>query len=257
MPATVLVTASAGTFPGLVEALRAIPVGVEEVPLMTFAPPLDWRPVDAAVRDLGRYAAVAFTSPRSARAFAERVAALGGAGAVLGGAGAATETWAAGVGTAQALGGVLGEVRRPDDHEVGKRGAAAALAAALLAASPSGPVLFPCGDIRRDELPSRLRDDGIAVEEVVCYRSVLAGESEARRAAQRAQIVLVASPSVADLLARACPPGVRPALLAVGPTTAAAARSSGWPPAGVAKRPTTEALVAGVRALMLARSGDA
>ena len=261
MPATVLVTASAGTFPGLVEALRAIPVGVEEVPLMTFAPPLDWRPVDAAVRDLGRYAAVAFTSPRSARAFAERVAALGGAGAVLGGAGAATETWAAGVGTAQALGGVLGEVRRPDDHEVGKRGAAAALAsalaAALLAASPSGPVLFPCGDIRRDELPSRLRDDGIAVEDVVCYRSVLAGESEARRAAQRAQIVLVASPSVADLLARACPPGVRPALLAVGPTTAAAARSSGWPPAGVAKRPTTEALVAGVRALMLARPGDA
>ncbi len=252
MPATVLVTASAGTFPGLVEALRAIPVGVEEVPLMTFAPPLDWRPVDAAVRDLGRYAAVAFTSPRSARAFTERVAALGGAG----GAGGATETWAAGAGTAQALGDALGEVRRPDEREVGRRGAAAALAsalaAALLGAGPSGPVLFPCGDIRRDELPARLRDDGIAVEEVVCYRSVLAGEAEARRAAQRAQIVVVASPSVADLLARACPPGVRPALLAVGPTTAEAARASGWPPAGVAALPTAEALVAGVRALMLA-----
>jgi uroporphyrinogen-III synthase len=250
MPATVLVTASAGTFPGLAEALRAIPVGVEEVPLLTFAPPLDWRPVDAAVRDLGRYAAVAFTSPRSAHAFAERVAALGVAGAMTG-------TWAAGAGTAQALGDALGEVHRPDEREVGKRGAAAALASALvealLAAGASGPVLFPCGDIRRDELPSRLRDDGIAVEEVVCYRSVLAGESEARRAIQRVQIVVVASPSVADLLARACPPGTRPALLAVGPTTAAAARSSGWLPAGVAKRPTTEALVAGVRALMLAR----
>lgn len=254
MPATVLVTASAGTFPGLADALRRIPVGVEEVPLITFAPPLDWRPVDAAVRDLGRYAAVAFTSPRSAQAFAERVA-------VLGGAGARTEAWAAGAGTGQALGGTLGEVRRPAEGEVGKRGAAAALAsalaAALQAAGRSGPVLFPCGDIRRDELPSRLRDDGIAVEEVVCYRSVLAGESEARRAVQRVQIVVVASPSVADLLARACPPGGRPALLAVGPTTAAAARSSGWPPAGVAKRPTTEALVAGVRALMLARRGDA
>jgi uroporphyrinogen-III synthase len=250
MPATVLVTSSAGTFPGLVEALRAIPVEVEEVPLMTFAPPLDWRPVDSAVRDLGRYAAVAFTSPRSARAFAERVA-------VLDGAGAATETWAAGAGTARALGDALGEVRRPDEREVGKRGAAAALAsalaAALLAEGQSGPVLFPCGDLRRDELPARLRDDGITVEEVVCYRSVLAGEAEARRAAQRAQIVVVASPSVADLLARACPPGARPALLAVGPTTAAAARSSGWPPAGVAARPTAEALVAGVRALMLAR----
>jgi uroporphyrinogen-III synthase len=248
MPATVLVTASAGTFPGLAEALRAIPVGVEEVPLMTFAPPLDWRPVDEAVRDLGRYAAVAFTSPRSAHAFAERVAVLGGAPAV-------TETWAAGAGTAHALGGAFGEVHRPDEREVGKRGAAAALASALaealLAAGTRGPVLFPCGDIRRDELRSRLRDDGIAVEEVVCYRSVLAGESEARRAIQRVQIVVVASPSVAGLLSRACPPGVRPALLAVGPTTAAVARSSGWPPAGVAKRPTTEALVAGVRALVL------
>ena len=176
MPATVLVTASVGTFPGLVEALRAIPVGVEEVPLMTFAPPLDWRPVDAAVRDLGRYAAVAFTSPRSARAFAERVAALGGSGAT-------TPAWAAGAGTAQALGDVLGPVRLPDERAVGELGAAAALAAALLAAGPGGPVLFPCGDIRRDELPARLRDDGIAVDEVVCYRSVLAGEGDARRAA--------------------------------------------------------------------------
>jgi len=247
MPATVLVTASAGAFPGLAEALRAIPVAVEEVPLMTFAPPLDWEPVDTAVRELGSYAAVAFTSPRSARAFAERVTALGGASVE-----AATEIWAAGAGTAQALGDTLGAVHRPDERAVGQRGAAGALAAALLATGMRGPVLFPCGDIRRDELPARLRDDGIPVEEVVCYRSVLAAETEARPALQRAQIVIVASPSVADLLARTCPAGVRPALLAVGPTTAAAARASGWPPAGVAARPTAEALAASVRAMLLA-----
>lgn len=246
MPTTVLVTASAGTFPGLAEALRTIPVEVEEVPLVTFAPPLDWGPVDAVARNLGRYAVVAFTSPRAARAFAERVTELGGARA-------APPVWAAGAGTAQALGDVLGPVRRPEERAVGELGAAAALAAALLAAGPGGPVLFPCGDIRRDELPARLRDGGITVDEVVCYRSVLVGEGEARGAAQRAQIVIVASPSVADLLARACPPGARPALLAVGPTTAAGAREAGWPPAGVAVRPTTEALVAGVRALMQAR----
>ena len=40
--------------------------------------------------------------------------------------------------------------------------------------------------------------------------SVLAGETAARAAAERAGILVVASPSVADLLARACPPGVRP-----------------------------------------------
>jgi Uroporphyrinogen-III synthase len=141
-------------------------------------------------------------------------------------------------------------VRRPDERAVGEQGAAAALAAALLAAGVRGPVLFPCGDLRRDELAARLRVGGIAVEEVVCYRSVLAGESAARRAAERAQVLVVASPSVADLLARACPPEARPALLAVGPTTAAAARALGWPPAGVAARPTVEALVAAVRALV-------
>lgn len=247
MRGTVVVTASTGTFPGLVEALRAIPVAVEEHPLMTFAPPLDWGPVDAAVSDLDRFEAVAFTSPRSARAFADRVAALAPPAARR------TAVWAAGAGTTQALDEALGPVRRPDDRAVGERGAAAALAEAMIAAGVRGPVLFPCGEIRRDELPARLRDEGIVVQEVVCYRSVLAVEADARRAAERAQVLIVASPSVADLLARACPPGLRPALLAVGPTTAAAARTAGWPPAGVAAHPTAEALSAAVRALVAER----
>jgi uroporphyrinogen-III synthase len=41
-------------------------------------------------------------------------------------------------------------------------------------------------------------------------------------------------------------------MLAVGPTTAAAARASGWAPAAVAARPDVEALVAGVRSLVAA-----
>jgi len=242
--ATVVLTASAGAFPGLVEALRAIPVVVEDAPLMTFAPPLDWAPVDDAARHLARYGAVAFTSPRSARAFAERVSTLGALPT------SGTAVWAAGAGTAQAVGDGFGPLRRPDERAVGDLGAAAALADALVASGPTGPVLFPCGDIRSDELPARLRDEGIEVVEVVCYRSVLAGEAEARKTAERAQVLVVASPSVADLLARACPPDVRPALVAVGPTTAAAARASGWPPARVAARPTAEALAAAVRALL-------
>lgn len=245
MTATVVVTASAGSFPGLAEALRAIPVDVEDAPLMRFAPPLDWLPVDAAVRRLGRYEVVALTSPRAAAAFAERVRSAQGlpSGAAV---------WAAGSGTAAALGAVLGDIRQPDERAVAAHGAAGALAAALMESGIHGPVLFPCGDLRRDELPVRLRAEGIEVDEVVCYRSVLAGEGEARLAARRAQVLVVASPTVADLLARACPAGGRPALLAVGPTTAAAARASGWPPAGVASRPTAEALAAAVRTLVAA-----
>ncbi len=245
--ATVVVTASAGAFPGLGDALRAIPAAVEDTPLMTFAPPLDWRPVDEAIRGLARYRAIAFTSPRSACAFAERMRALDATMPPN------ASAWAAGRGTAEALGGALGEVRAPEPRRVAERGAAAALADALVAARVGGPVLFPCGDLRRDELPARLRSEDFEVDEVVCYRSVLAGESEARRAAERAQVLVVASPSVADLLARACPAGVRPALVAVGPTTAAAARASGWPPARVASRPTAEALAAAVRAVLTVR----
>jgi uroporphyrinogen-III synthase len=46
---------------------------------------------------------------------------------------------------------------------------------------------------------------------------------------------------------------VRPALVAVGPTTAAAARASGWPPTRIASRPTAEALAAAIRAVVTAR----
>jgi uroporphyrinogen-III synthase len=246
MPEAVVVTAAEGSFPGLVSALRALPAVVEERPLIAFEPPLDWRPVDEAVRNLSRFDALAFTSPRAAAAFSRR-ATSGAPNAFPAGI---PPVWAAGAGTAAALGDALCPVRMPSERAVGELGAAAALARAMLAAGVRGPVLFPCGDIRRDELPARLRADGVDVEEAVCYRSVLAGELAAKQAAERARILVVASPSVANLLARACREDDRPPLLAVGPTTAATARASGWIPAAVASKPTVDALVAEVRALL-------
>lgn len=244
MPPTVVVTASSGTLPGLVDALRRVPLPVEEHPLLSFAPPLDWSPLDRALDAVARYDAVALTSPRAARALAERWQPRRGGELSL------PPVWAGGPGTMAALADVLSDVHTPSTEEVGERGSATALAAAMLQAGVRGPVLFPCGEIRREELTARLQHEGIEVEEIVCYRSVLAGETAARAAAERAGILVVASPSVADLLARTCPPGVRPALVAVGPTTAASARASGWAPDAVASRPTVEALVATVRSLI-------
>jgi uroporphyrinogen-III synthase len=117
----------------------------------------------------------------------------------------------------------------------------------------SGPVLFPCGDARRDELPRVLGESGIEVHEVVCYRSVLADEFQARTAAATGTVLVVASPSVAGLLARACPRATRPELLAVGPTTAASARAAGWSPAAVANEPTTRSLSSAIRDLLANR----
>lgn len=248
MRGAVVITASTGTFPGLVEAVRAIPAPVEETPLMEFAPPLDWGPVDQALDRIGEFDAIAVTSPRAARAFAGRVATRGMTEQLA--RSHRPSLWAGGQATADALGKAIGEVRQPSTKSSVRLGAAAALASAMLKAGVKGPVLFPCGDLRRDELPARLQDDGVDVEDVVCYRSVLASEGAARAAAERARVLIVASPSVADLLARACPPGVRPMLLAVGPTTAAAARGSGWPPAAVSSRPDAAGLAKAVRSLL-------
>jgi uroporphyrinogen-III synthase len=240
----VVLTASSGAFPGLAGALRGMSLSVEECPLLDFAPPADWEPLDRAIRGIARYGAVAFTSPRAARAFVERFR------AVERRAGTLPPVWSGGSGTASALTALPVAVRTPPEDESGELGAAAALAAAMLAGAVAGPVLFPCGEMRRDELPTRLRQEGIAVDEVVCYRSVLADEAKARGVAERASILVVASPSVAELLARVATPGNRPRLLAVGPTTAAAARASGWPPAAVAAQPTLDALLAGMRSLL-------
>jgi len=250
MGETVVVTASAGTFPGLAAALKDLPIMVEERPLMSFAPPLDWLPLDRALERAREFGAVVFTSPRAAQTFAERLKTSG----ITWNPGPGTPAvWAAGPATSAALHGALGSVRLPVGRKTGKLGAAKALARAMLEEKVSGPVLFPCGESHRDELPAELRNGSIAVQEIVCYRSVLAAPPEARSAVSRATVLVVASPSVADLVARACPRSPRPDLLAVGPTTAESARSAGWPPAAVASEPNTRALASAIRSLLARR----
>jgi uroporphyrinogen-III synthase len=245
MTEIVILTSSVGAFPGLVEALREIPVAVEERPLLSFEPPLDWAPVDSAFDRIRGYASIAFTSPRAARAVVERMEAR----SMSWSSGPRNPgVWAVGPATAAALRGMLGSVRLPaQGHDRG----AAALARTMLQAGAGGPVLFPCGEMRRDELPGELRMRGIEVEEVVCYRSVLADESEARAAAARGSVLVVASPSVVNLLARACPQGSRPELLVVGPTTAASARAAGWSPVATASEPTAAALASAITTLLV------
>jgi uroporphyrinogen III methyltransferase / synthase len=247
MTHTVVITASAGAFPGLVAALKKIPVMVEERPLMNFAPPSDWAPFDGTLSRVAEYRALVFTSPRAAESFAARLKARR---AHWPADQESPVVWASGPQTAAALHGMLGPVRLPLGRGRGQLGAAKALAKAMLEEKVGGPVLFPCGEEHRDELPAELRQNGIVVDEIVCYQSVLAGESEARVAASRGRVLVVASPRVAGLLARACPRADRPRLLAVGPTTAESARAAGWSPSAVASEPTARALAAAVRALL-------
>jgi uroporphyrinogen-III synthase len=246
----IVITASAGSFPGLAQALSGPGRTVTEQPLIHFMPPSDWAPLDQALDRLHHYHDVALTSPRAARAMATRLVHR----RIRWPLANAPTVWAAGAGTAAALGGTLRSVRTPDEREVGSSGAAAALAQLMLEARVVGPVLFPCGGNRREVLPRRLREEGVSVDEVVCYESVLADQDEAKAAAAGATLLIVASPSVARVLSEACPPGSRPDLIAVGPTTAAAAREAGWEPAAMASHPSGGAVVAAAGEVLSRRS---
>ncbi|MFL5401448.1 MAG: uroporphyrinogen-III synthase, partial [Gemmatimonadales bacterium] len=177
MTDTVVLTASAGAFPGLAAALGRIRVAIEERPLMSFAPPANGGPLDAALERLGEYGSIAFTSPRAAHAVARRMKELAVGWPPVR---STPVVWATGPATAAGLSGGMGSVRLPAGRRTGRIGAARALGRAMLEKQASGPVLFPCGESHRDELPLELRAGGLSVDEVVCYRSVLAAIAEAR-----------------------------------------------------------------------------
>lgn len=240
---TVVLTTAPGSLAGLADRLRSEGLVVRDAPLLAFGPPADWAPVDQAIFRLPEFRAVAVTSPRAAEAFAARLAGH----RVNPPPG--QEAWAPGAATAEPLRGLFDSVRVPSSLVTMDAGAGSILGSAMLSAHVGSPVLFPCGDTRRDELPAVLRTGGVAVEEVICYRSLLAPDEEARRAIAGADVVLVASPRVATLAAKVVPRDERPALVAIGPTTAGAARAAGWAPAGVARRPTVEAVFERIRAL--------
>jgi uroporphyrinogen-III synthase len=248
MSGAIVLTSSEGSFPGLAEALRGRGLEVLERPLIRFAEPDDWRPLDTALKRASSYQAIALTSPRAGESVVARVRACGIAWPPL----PSPALWASGPTTAAPVERSLGPVRLPGKVSP-ELGAAAVLAEAMLEAGVAGPVLFPCGATRRDELPTLLERSGVRVDSVVCYQTVLADADEARVLARSAAAVVVASPSVVNLLVRAGSAGERPLLVAVGPTTAAAASSAGWAPAVIADEPTSTGVLNAISTLQARR----
>ena len=247
MVETVVLTASAGSFSGLAAALSNSPVVVEEHPLVSFESPKNWSELDAALMNASKFGAVAVTSPRAARALSDRLRVLG-----IEWNDSAPTIWAGGPGTAAELRDLTSRVKVPESQA--GRGSAETLARAILEAGVGGPVLFACGESRRDELPGILQESGIHVHDVVCYRSVLASRFEAGSALARGTMVVVASPSVMALVSEVCEVSARPRLIAAGPTTAVSARAHGWPPDAVASDPSTEGVASAIRDVLGARS---
>jgi uroporphyrinogen-III synthase len=231
----VVLTGARGGLAGLTEALVAAGHTVVERPLILFAPPENWTPFDAALTMIDSFAAVAVTSPRAAEALAARLPRPP----------ARVPVWTGGHRTASPLQGIFQTIHVAPDLG---RGAAESVADEMRRARVSGPVLFPCGTLRRETLPHRLEAAGIRVESIVCYRTLLEPAEAARTACRDGDVLIVTSPSVATLLAET---GLteRPRLLAVGPTTAHALAARGWPPDAVAGTAAVAAVMDGITRL--------
>jgi uroporphyrinogen-III synthase len=226
---------------GLVAALEALGAEVLAAPAVAIAPPESWGPLDEALGRLGTFDWLALTSVAAVEAVADRLGGPLGDGPRVAVVGAAT---------ARAARARLGRADLvPAVHQ------ADALAEAMPGAR-GARVLFPAADRARDALPAVLRARGATVERVVAYRTLPASPDAlavpaAHAAAGTLDAVLLASPSAAQAVARACGAALRaeraPRIVCIGPATAGACAALGLRVAAVAESPSDDALVRALR----------
>jgi uroporphyrinogen III methyltransferase/synthase len=249
-PPRILVTRQPEQSGELREGLRAMGAEVVEVPVFQIVPPLDASPLDAALKALGLYAWVVFTSANAVAAVAARLRELG-----LGWVG--PEVAAVGPATSAALRGELPDV--PVALEPAHDHRAEGMLAAFAGRDLSGlRVLVPASDRARDVLAAGLRGLGAEVDVVTAYRNVPLpdlGERLAAVLAAGADLVTFASPSAVEGFAAAASAGrPLPPAAVIGPVTEAAARRAGIEVAVVAAPSTAAGLLHVLRGWLAGRA---
>jgi uroporphyrinogen-III synthase len=229
-------------------AARLAALGAEPLicPLIACAPPQDLAPLDEVVGHLAAYDWLVLPSANAATALLERLAARGLPAEEL------KYLYIAAVGPATAA---ACEARGLHAELVPAVHTAAGLLAELDDLG-GRRVLLPHSDIARPELADGLRERGATVDAVVAYRTLPGPGAAVLLDALRqgaVDAVTFASPSaVRGLLAGLQAKGLSSeaarellagvALVAIGPTTAAALRDAGLPVAEVAAPHTAEGL---------------
>lgn len=220
----IAVTRAEGRGGPLSEALRQAGATVTELPL-TRIESLDAAPLQAAVRDLGRYEWVLLTSVNAVEHFARTLRESdrrlqGPKIAVVGSA------------TASAV-----EQQGWMTTVIPERFVAEGLLDALAARTDveGTRMLYPSAEGARDVLPAGLRALGATVDVIPVYRSAPDTEGQTQLRTLVAQgalsLVTVAAPSAVDALLNALPPehARRLPVACIGPVTARAARGAGFP----------------------------
>jgi len=206
-------------------------------PVLTFAFPNQSALVDRLERR-DRYAALIATSPRAVSALKRLFADRKDLARLWRGAPA----YAVGPKTAQELRTIGVEPRGTE------AGDAEALARQIVEDAPAAPLLFLCGNRRRDTLPDRLWAASVPFEEVIVY------ETHTRQdltipPSDGAVWLAFFSPSGLEAVEQA--EGIelsRYRLAAIGPTTGGALEAAGHSVAAVAEEPSPEGLVSAIQA---------
>lgn len=241
----VVLTSGSGSFPGLELAMAAHGCTLDRLPLLEFDVPESWDPVDAALERLHEFDAIAITSPRAAEAIVDRAKYLELRASAI-------PLWT-GTSSGGILDGHFTDLRFPDSGALRTRGLAIAIAEEIRA-DGAQRVLFPCGEVRRQELPQLLAAAGRQVESVICYRTRMAHPDATAAVLRQASVIVVTSPAIAQLLAAGRPAEIAPLLIAIGPTTAEAATAAGWVPDAVADRPAAASIADALQSLLMRRS---
>jgi uroporphyrinogen III methyltransferase/synthase len=249
----------------LLDRLRAAGAEAISLPLVRFLEPQDTVDLDRAIRSLGEFDWLVFTSANAVTFFLKRCRALGGS--------PAGEDGSQGLPNLPKNIAAVGSATRLALDKEGLRATivpeefnAAQLAAKLSPVIFGTSVLLPRSDRATEELPLMLRKAGANLTEVIAYRtagpaSIDAALVETLRGG-RADAVTFFSPSAfrefQNLVGAGGPDqwNSRVALAAVGPVTAEAIRRAGWPLAIEADEATTASLVAALERHFAATSDE-
>ena len=220
------------------------------MPVLEIAAPASLELLDRALRQIGRYDWVIFTSANTVRALASRGAEIG----VDPAQGSHAKVAAVGTATAAAAQEAGWNVSLVPESYV-----AESLIALTQDEIRGTRVLLARAEVARDVIPDALREAGAAVDVVDAYRNVIpeSAPDQLRRtlAGGLDAATFTSSSSVTHLADAAKAAGLKfpfanvPAV-SIGPITSATLREAGWEPAAEASPHDIPGLIAAVRGLL-------
>jgi uroporphyrinogen-III synthase len=246
----ILVTRAAHQAGKLSDGLRALGAVPVEVPVLEIAPPASFELLDLALRQIGRYEWIIFTSANTVRALALRGAEIG-IDPASGFAGKIAAVGSATASAAQEAGWNVSVV--PESY------VAESLIESVQDKIRDKRVLLARAEVARDVIPESLRAAGASLDVVDAYRNVIpdsAAEQLRRALAEGLDAATFTSSSSVTHLADATRaagldfPFAGVPAVSIGPITNATLHEAGWEPAAEADPHDIPGLIAAVAGLL-------